>query len=89
MGFDAPENIDQYMTQILDEIQNLCPSESYIDATAEKELDHFTVCFSVNHSDGRFSVDSTGIDLKNTVTQATKAIKEQIRHWQRQRFNPN
>ena len=86
IGFVATETTTEYMRQVLNDIQHMSPSDSYVDATVEKLDDDYVATFSVRHSDGVFATQRKGENLKQVIARGAEDIKTQVDQWQKDRI---
>ncbi|MBK9294741.1 MAG: hypothetical protein IPM57_09905 [Oligoflexia bacterium] len=76
-----------FVKHLLEQIENLSPDDSYMEAYLEKDSDIYKTSIEIKHAFGHFEAKTMGTDLKKTVSQASDKILRQIQTWKKHRFD--
>ncbi len=84
----TPDRKDQQScTQIISMINDLAPSDSYVEARVDQSEDgSFNASISVSASCGDFKAESSGFSLLGSFKKAQRGILDSMNEWKSKRF---
>lgn len=85
--FTPERNEHQACSQIIGIIDELAPSDSYVQAQIDQAEDgSFNSSIHVSSCNGDFKAESSGFSLLSSLKKAQRGILDNMEEWKRKRF---
>jgi len=81
-----PSNEDEFLIKkVLESIENIAPSNSFLTLSAKLERGQYQVRLSIHSFQKNFYSTQTALNLKDALSQIQKSVTDQIQDWKKKR----